>query len=393
NGVWKGSSQHVESSAWHQSGDYGFKFILGGDGMRVQIDSRDNATVYTGYQFGHYYRMAPSQEDLYIHPKHELGEEHLRWNWQTPFLISRHQEDVLYMGSNKFHRSLNKGEDWKSMSVDLTKGAKTGDVPFGTLSVIDESPLNFGWIAVGSDDGLIHVSKDGGQTWSKRSSGYPTNMWITKIEWSAHEENLIYMTCNGYRFDHFEAYVYKSKDAGKTWTRIGKNLPKEAVNVVLEDKLNPELVFVGTDNGVYCSLDGGQNFMAMSPDLPSVPVHDMVISEKAEELVIATHGRSFYIAPIHLLRETSEGVWMTAPTEMNSAQFDEPWNQWFTSEGPFIDCEAKLEDSGEYTWKLLSDEKEVLLEGGILLHKGYNLFKIEVGNLRGKLETERLVLE
>ena len=181
NGVWKGSSQHVETSEWHQTGKNGFEFVLGGDGMRVQIDSRDNATVFTGYQFGHYYRMSPGTNNLYIHPMHELGEEHLRWNWQTPFLISRHQEDIVYMGSNKFHRSLDQGENWDCMSSDLTNGAKSGDVPFGTLSVIDESPLNFGWIAVGSDDGLIHISKDGGQTWINRSHGYPKGIWITKI--------------------------------------------------------------------------------------------------------------------------------------------------------------------------------------------------------------------
>ncbi|MEO0405279.1 MAG: glycosyl hydrolase, partial [Bacteroidota bacterium] len=298
NGVWKASSQHVEDPSWQQTGQNGFQMILGGDGMKVQIDSRDNETVYTGYQFGHYYRFAPGKDGLYIHPKHELGEEHLRWNWQTPFVISRHQEDVVYMGSNHFHRSLDQGETWQKLGSDLTHGAKTGDVPYGTLTCIEESPNHFGWIAVGSDDGYIHISKDGGQNWTRISDNLPQHLWVSRLEWSVHNDEVIYVTLNGYRYDHFDAYVYKTENGGATWTRIGTDLPKEPVNALVEDTHNPNLLFVGTDHGLYCSMDQGSTFMKMQGGLPEGPVHDLVIQDTAEELVVATHGRSIWIAPI-----------------------------------------------------------------------------------------------
>ncbi|NJN34609.1 MAG: glycosyl hydrolase, partial [Saprospiraceae bacterium] len=167
NGVWYGSSQAKMNNDWLDSGENPFKSIWGGDGMQTMIDSRDNTTVYTGSQFGFYVRtkLGSKSRPKFITPKHDLGEKPLRFNWQTPILLSTHNQDVLYFGANRLYRSFNKGDNWEVISDDLTRGRKEGNVPFGTLTTIHESPLKFGVIYVGSDDGLMHVTKDGGNSW------------------------------------------------------------------------------------------------------------------------------------------------------------------------------------------------------------------------------------
>jgi hypothetical protein len=235
---------------------------------------------------------------LDIHPGHELGETPLRWNWETPILLSKHQQDIFYICSNKVHRSLNKGEDLETLSGDLTKGGIKGDVPYGTLTSISESPLRFGWLVVGSDDGLVHVSTDNGYTWQNISNGLLPNFWVSKVVFSAHKKERIYVSLNGYRFDHFEALIYKSEDLGKTWNLISKGLPVEPVNVVIEDPNSPNVLYCGTDHGLYASNNSGVSWGVISHELPRVSVHDLVIQERERELVIGTHGRSIWIADI-----------------------------------------------------------------------------------------------
>jgi photosystem II stability/assembly factor-like uncharacterized protein len=309
NGVWYGPSTYKHNYEWYADGAYPFKQIGGGDGMQVAIDTRDNNIVYTGSQFGFYFRLNKATgERKFLQIPREIGEEKLRWNWQTPIHVSRHNQDVVYWASQKFHRSLDKGETWKTLSGDLTKGTKTGDVPFGTLVTIDESPLRFGLIYVGSDDGLIHVSKDGGYSWSKISDGLPQNFWVSRVATSAHKEGTVYASLNGYRDDHFTAYVYRSDDYGQTWQRIGEDLPAEPVNVVKEDPKNANIVYVGTDHGAYISFNRGQSFMRMSGDLPATPVHDLLVHPRDNELVLGTHGRSIWIADVSLVQQMTDSL-------------------------------------------------------------------------------------
>ncbi|MCK5702310.1 MAG: glycosyl hydrolase, partial [Cyclobacteriaceae bacterium] len=251
NGVWTGAHTYEFSDRWHNSGKYPYQRILGGDGMQVEIDTRDNNTVYSGYQFGYYYRINKhTGKSESIKPTHELGENPLRFNWQTPIHLSRHNQDVLYLGSNKIHRSLDKGETWELSSGDLTKGGRKGNVPYGTITTIDESPLMFGLIYLGTDDGSVHMSKDGGNEWNDISKGVVQDQWVSRVTASAHEKSRIYLALNGYRFDKFDAMIYVSEDYGKTWKQIGKELPVEPVNVIKEDLANPDLLYVGTDHGV-----------------------------------------------------------------------------------------------------------------------------------------------
>lgn len=309
NGVWTGPHTYKPSVYWHDSGQYPYKSLLGGDGMQVAIDTRDNETVYTGYQFGNYYRINRStRESAYITPQHDLGERPLRWNWQTPIHLSRHNEDILYIGSNKLHRSFNQGKDWEAISGDLTNGGIKGDVPYGTLTAIHESPTKFGLIYTGSDDGLVHLTRDGGNTWANISAGLPGGFWVSRAQASAVEQGRVYVTLNGYRQDNFEAMVFASDNYGETWRRIGADLPAEPVNVIKEDPKNPDLLYVGTDHGLYVSLDRGLHFMQMNKDLPAVAVHDLVVHPRENELLVGTHGRSLYLADVREMQQLTDSI-------------------------------------------------------------------------------------
>ena len=309
NGVWMGPSNYVASLRWHSSGSYPWKSIYGGDGMQTEVDLRDNETVYTGSQFGNYSRVnTRTGERKRITPSHKLGERPYRWNWETPIYLSRHNQDILYMGSNKFHRSLDQGNNFETLSGDLTSGGIKGNVSYGTLTTIIESSIRYGLIYVGSDDGLIHVSKDGGFSWKNISGSLPEKMWVSGIYPSNFHQNRVYVSLNGYRWDNFDAMIYVSDDYGTNWSKIGHNLPKEPVNVIIEDLENEKLVYVGTDHGVYVSLDYGNKFFAFGLGLSNSPVHDLVIHPREKDLVVGTHGRSIYVASIKYLQMLNEKI-------------------------------------------------------------------------------------
>ncbi|MBG7611897.1 glycosyl hydrolase [Polaribacter sp. BAL334] len=308
NGVWVGPNNPRINKSWHQSGQNPYESIMGGDGMQVQVDDRNPNIVYTGYQFGNYFRIdRTSGKNTYIQPKHTLGETPYRFNWQTPILLSKHNQDILYLGGNKLHRSLNQGDDWETISDDLTTGGKKGNVAFGTLTTISESPFQFGLLYVGSDDGLVHVTKNGGGSWEKISDNLPQGLWVSRVIASAHQKERVYVTLNGYRFDDFTSYVYVSDDYGKTWKNIGNSIPTSPVNVIREDPSNENMLYVGTDNGAYVSFDSGNSWQIFSKNLPNVAVHDLVIQPTAKHLILGTHGRSLYKADIgNLQLVTSE---------------------------------------------------------------------------------------
>ncbi|MDT0630445.1 WD40/YVTN/BNR-like repeat-containing protein [Rubrivirga litoralis] len=338
NGVWVGPSTYEASRGWLAEGEYPYHRIMGGDGMQIQVDDRDG-TVYTGFQFGNYFRTDRSGEGEAerVVPQHELGERPLRFNWQAPIWLSRHVPDVLYFGSNKVHRSLDRGDTWEALSDDLTGGGTPGDVPFGTLSSLHESPLEFGLLAAGTDDGHVWVSEDGGRTWQDRSAGLSPDLWVSRVELSGHDRGRLLVALNGYRWDHFESYVYASDDLGRTWQRVGLDLPAEPVNVATEDPRNPDVVYVGTDGGLYLSLDRGASFQAFhgqrarpapgdgdrgpfmgpdsgadSPALPYAPVHDLVVQEREADLVVGTHGRSIWIVDVGLVQQMTPAVQSSA---------------------------------------------------------------------------------
>jgi hypothetical protein len=303
NGVWMGAVNNQESSYdWYDSGQNPFRMLNGGDGMQVQVDARDNKTVYSGSQFGVYTRQhldSNRRGAKLVRPAHELGEKPLRFNWQSPILLSQHNPDVFYFGTNRFYRSLNRGDSFDVASNDLTGGRKTGNVPFGTLTSICESPLKFGLLYTGSDDGYVHISRDGGNTFTNIGNGLPKDLYVSRVHASAARESRVYVTLNGYRNDHFAPYVFVSNDYGNTWKNISANLPAEPVNVIVEDVVNDSILYAGTDGGLYVSINAGNSYMTWNKGLPkSVPVHDIHIQKRENEILLGTHGRSVYVASL-----------------------------------------------------------------------------------------------
>lgn len=381
NGVWKGSITYKMDNSWEMNGRYPYEFLLGGDGMQVEIDPRNQSEViYTGYQFGHYFRInTTTQERKYITPKPELGQRPYRWNWQTPIHLSRHNPDILYMGSERLLRSLNRGDDFVAISPDLTKGGIPGDVPFGTITSVHESPLRFGLLYAGTDDGFVHVSRDGGFSWSNITSGLPEGMWISRVQASAHAEGRVYVSVNGYRNDHFAGYIFRSDDYGATWQRLGPDLPHQPVNVVREDPKNPNAIYVGTDLGVYASVDGGNRFMPFTKGLPNVPVHDVVIHPTESKIVIGTHGRSLFLGDILPLQELKpeiidKAIHIFAIGDIfHNASWGTKRNVWRPANEPTTDFTVFSKMEQEISWSITqADLTTALATGTANLHEGIN---------------------
>ncbi len=388
NGVWVGAHNSEENTEWHQNGHYPWKSIMGGDGMQVQIDSRNHNIVYTGYQFGNYYRLdLEKDKQTYIQPKHELGETPYRFNWQTPILLSSHNQDIIYLGGNKLHRSMNQGDDWETISGDLTNGGKEGNVAYGTLATISESPFKFGLIYTGSDDGLVQVTQNGGNSWellNPTGTNKPSELWVSRVVASQHKKERVYVTLNGYRWDDFTPYIYMSNDYGKTWKNIANNIPVSPVNVIIEDPTNENILFVGTDNGVYVSFDQGATWEAFSEGLPKVAVHDLKIQAKAKHLLVGTHGRSIYKADIGNLQQMktsdlNKNLVVFKVEDINhSGRWGNSWSSWSKPSTPGIDLTFYTTKSGDFTSKVLTDDGIEVSQAQIQADKGFNVLSYDV---------------
>ncbi len=344
NGVWKGAYNNKQDNRWYSSGKNPWQSIMGGDGMQVQIDNRNSAVVYTGFQFGNYFRLnLETGTRKRIQPKHELGEAPYRFNWQTPILLSSHNQDILYLGGSKLHRSLDQGDHWEAISEDLTKGGKPGNVAYGTLTTISESPLKFGLLYAGTDDGLLHVSKNGGGSWDAISSSFPQDFWVSEVAASRHKKERVYTTLNGYRWDDFTPHVYSSDDYGKTWKNIANNIPTSPVNALVEDPENENLLFVGTDNGLYVTFNRGDSWEILQNGMPNVAVHDLVIQPEAKHLLVGTHGRSIYKVDIASLQKMTSDVLQQPLTLFpienikHSPRWGNSWSSWAQPNTPGLD--------------------------------------------------------
>ncbi len=420
NGVWVGPSDYRPSPEWRAEGDYPYRRLLGGDGMQVQVDDRDG-TVYTGFQFGNYFRTDRSGEGQAerVVPQHELGERPFRFNWQTPIWLSRHLPDVLYLGSNKVHRSLDRGESWDALSDDLTGGGRPGDVPYGTLTSLHESPVEFGLLAAGTDDGRVWVTEDGGRTWADRSAGLPADLWVSRVELSGHDRARLLVSLNGYRWDHFESYVFRSDDLGRTWARIGTDLPAEPVNVAREDPHHPGIVYVGTDGGLYLSLDRGETFSAFhgqraglgpeaeapgpfdgaddgasSRTLPHVPVHDLVVQARERDLVVGTHGRSLWVADVGLVSRLTPEVMARAlhvfapDTTTASDRWGDRGYTWSDPSEPSLGLGYWTTAAGSARVRVLDGQGAVLREWTDAAEPGLNLLAYDLRSDRALGDAE-----
>ena len=292
NGVLKGSSKSIPARTKH------WERVFGGDGMFVMADPKNNDLIYTGFQFGNYFKINKATgQTKYITPQHDIAEAKLRYNWRTPLVMSKHNSDILYIGAQKLYRSIDKAENWDAISGDLTNDRPQGNVPYSTITTIAESPTKFGVLYIGTDDGNIQLTKNGGGTWELLSADLPKNKWVSSIFPSAHDESTVFATMTGYRDDDFATYTYKSIDYGKNWTSLNANIKNESANVLIQDPVNPAVLYLGTDYATYVSLNGGAHWERLN-QIPNAASYDMIVHPRENELVVATHGRSIYVVDV-----------------------------------------------------------------------------------------------
>jgi len=315
NGSWKGASNgltgQVTRNDWSTVGT--------GDGMYNQVDPHDSRWLYNDYQFGMIQRVDQKlRKATQIKPRRERGEPPLRFNWNSPIVISPHNSQIIYFGGNVLFKSVDRGDNWQEISPDLTlndpvKIAGEGNIQYCTITTISESPLAPGMLWVGTDDGKVHVTRDGGAAWKEVTAalvaaGAPEEFWVSRVFASNHEEGTAYVAKTGYRRDDFRAVLYKTTDFGKSWVSLANGLPEESVNVVFEDRKNPNLLFAGTDFSVYVSLTGGKSWTKMQNNMPRVAVHDLLIHPRENDLVVGTHGRGIFITDISPLQQATDEV-------------------------------------------------------------------------------------
>lgn len=282
-----------------------WEFAPGGEGSSHAIDPTDPNVVYSAGFYGRITRTNLATRKRYsLVPVPPKGEPPYRGQWLAPFIISPHNPRVIYHGMNYLFRSLDRGDHFMRISPDLTYNdpAKIGDISYQTLFTISESPQRAGLIYCGTDDGRAHMTPDGGKNWIEITGGLAKNRWISRVVASAYDVNTVYLAQNGKRNDDFAPYLWKSTDLGKTWSSIVANIPSGPINVIREDPLVPGVLYVGTDLGVYVSLDDGKSWNTIGQNLPTTFVHDLIIHPRDLILVIATHGRGMYamdVKPIH----------------------------------------------------------------------------------------------
>ncbi|MBI9034017.1 MAG: hypothetical protein JEZ03_06080 [Bacteroidales bacterium] len=303
------NSDGVEVGEW--------KVTLGGDGFWQAIDAENPDIVYSEYQYGNVYRYdKKSGERLNIKPQPRKGEETYKWNWNAPMVLSKHQNARLYIAANKVFCSDDRGNSWKVISEDLTTGVDRNTWPvmgrfwsneavqkdvstslFGTIVSIVESPLKENLLYIGTDDGLIQRTDDG-KKWEKISAfpNVPEYTYISDIWADRFDENLVYAAFDNRKRDDFKPYLLKSVDKGRTWVSIVNNLPENGtVHTIIQDHFNKELLFVGTEFGVFFSINGGEIWTQLKSGIPTIAVRDIAIQERENDLVLATFGRGFYI--------------------------------------------------------------------------------------------------
>jgi len=296
--------------------------VTGGDGFVARIDPTDPNIVYGESQYGNIVRLdRRTGERVSIRPVEGKGEPALRFNWESPYIISSHSPTRLYFGANRLFRSDDRGNSWRAVSPDLTRQVNRDLLPvmgriwppeavakhqstttYGTISALSESRKKEGLIYVGTDDGLIQATENGGGAWRKieKIPGLPEyspyGVYVQRLYASKHDVNAVYALFDNHKNGDFKPYIFKSADKGATWNSIAGDLPANGATLSLaEDPVNPDLLFCGTEFGLFFTIDGGKKWIRLRSNLPTIPVRDLAIQEREVDLVLATFGRSFYV--------------------------------------------------------------------------------------------------
>ncbi len=283
----------------------------GGEGSTHAIDPTNPSIVYSSGFYGTLNRSDLSkprgQQNKALLQARFPDEPKLRGEWLAPTILSPHNPNIVIHGMQRLFLSRDRGDTWETISPDLTHNtaSEMGDIPYHTIFTISESPLRAGLIYAGTDDGRVHVTRDYGKTWTEIVAGLPYQKWVSRLVASAYDIGTVYMTQNGKRDDDFTPYIWKSTDFGKTWTSMVANIPPGPVNVIREDPVNRQILYVGTDTGVYVTTDGGKAWSTIGTNLPAAYVHDLVVHPRDNVMVIATHGRGMWVVDVDPINKKS----------------------------------------------------------------------------------------
>jgi photosystem II stability/assembly factor-like uncharacterized protein len=353
NGSWMGPSKSpggIENRDWNNVG--------GGDGFYVFPDKYDENLIYWQYQGGNIMRKTmDTRETKEIKPFAREGEPELRFHWDTPVSFSP-TRDVMYVGAQYLYRTTTKGDIWERISPDLTtnnpeklKQMETGGVTIDnstaenhcTIYTINESALDPNVIWVGTDDGNLQITKDGGKTWTNvvaNVPGLPSNTWVSYVYPSRFDRGMCYVTFDGHMTGDMKPYVYRTMDYGESWVALSNDNIKGFCHVIIEDLINPELLFLGTESGLFITIDGGLVWSQFKGNMPTVPVRDLVIQERENDLVIATHGRGIMIIDdITPLRLLTQEILQKDVAFLDSRPYEIghlDWEQGWTGDDEFV---------------------------------------------------------
>ncbi|GAB4374280.1 MAG: exo-alpha-sialidase [Calditrichia bacterium] len=300
--------------------------IYGGDGFYVIVDPTNSNVIYAEYQYGGLGKS--TNGGLNFNPATSGINSSDRRNWMVPVVMDPNNPNTLYYGTFRVYRTTNAASNWTSISPDLSNGPYPGGLNFGTITTITVANSNSNVIYAGTDDGNVWVSNDYGNTWMNRSSQLP-NRWITRVAVDPSDENTVLVSYSGYKYNEYIGYVYKSNDMGLTWIDITNNLPQAPINVVIVDPAYTDSYFVGTDVGVFFTVDGGQNWHMVGNNLPNSVVADLVLHHPTRTLTAATHGRSMYKINIANITEVARAAKTTQPSAFQLTQnYPNPFNSW-----------------------------------------------------------------
>ncbi|MHC4404898.1 MAG: WD40/YVTN/BNR-like repeat-containing protein, partial [Planctomycetota bacterium] len=319
-GTQDNNTQYGPSRTNNESGirNSDWRTTIGGDGHDCAIDPEDPNIIYCESQQGFLRRYdRATGESIDIRPQPARGEESLRYNWDSPILISPHLHTRLYFGSKKLHRSDDRGDSWTTISPDLSRDRDRLKLPlmgrvwsidalwdlaamsqYGNITSISESPLVEGLIYVGTDDGLIHVTEDAGQNWRKIESiaGVPEFAFVNDVKADLHDADIVYAVLDHHKTGDFRPYIMRSPDRGRTWTPMAGNLPdRHIVWRIVQDHVKADLFFIGTEFGLFFTIDGGEKWTKLAGDVPTIPFRDLEIQTRENDLVGASFGRGFFV--------------------------------------------------------------------------------------------------
>lgn len=292
--------------------------LIGGDGFHARVDPMDANTVYAEYQYGNLFRYdRRTGEKIAIQPQPGKGEPPLRWNWDSPLMISPHSHTRIYFAANRLFRSDDRGDSWRPVSGDLSRQIDRNKLPvmgkvwgpdavaknqstsfYGNVVALAESPKREGLLYAGTDDGLVNVTSDGGANWTRveKFPGVPEMSYVSRLLASQHDGETVFAAFDNHKNGDFKPYLLESKDGGKNWTSIAGDLPENGpVLAIAEDHLNPNLLFAGTEFGLFFTIDGGKKWVQLKGGLPTIAVRDLAIQKRENDLVVATFGRGFYV--------------------------------------------------------------------------------------------------